>query len=207
MAILRAHILIVEDHSLYRDALARVLVGPNSAARCSGAATASQALGMLAQHFDIDLVIADLRLQHGSGMELLQTVGKRWPAVACVLLSGSEDLSLPARSRELGFMGFVPKAMEPLEIAVVIGRILSGETWFPAPENDSHTNGALTPRQTHVLACVAAVQANKHIARTLGVSERTVKYHLEEVYARLAVSNRAEAVARALERGLLNAHR
>ena len=200
---LHAHILIVEDHPIYRDALARMLSAPIGAARCSAASTEDDALALLNQHSDIDLVIADQVLMRGNGLSLLDKVGKRWPTVARVLLSGSHDASLPGQARNLGLMAFLPKTLEPVEIAGVIGQVLAGEVWYPAEDGEPDTP-RLTPRQASVLQAVASGQANKHIARSLGVSESTVKFHLEEAFARLAVSSRAEAVARALQLGLIS---
>jgi DNA-binding NarL/FixJ family response regulator len=205
---MHAHILIVEDHPLYRDALARVLAlhpTPGAAARrCTSVATADEALTVLAGQLDIDVVIADWRLQQGDGLDLLCTVGQRWPTVARVLLSGAQESSLSARARRLGLMAYIPKALEPAEIAQVIERVLTGEYWFPV---DAAVEPVLTPRQARVLTCVAEGQPNKDIARSLGISERTIKFHLEQAYLRLAVTNRAQAVASALERGLISVAR
>lgn len=198
-----AHILIVEDHPLFRDALVRVL-GSGAAAgahHCVGAASAEEALAVLAGRAEIDLVIADWKLPRGDGLTLLDAVGKRWPTVARILLSGAQDASLAARARRHGLMAYVPKSLEPREIAHVVERVLAGEHWFPASSSDEAT---LTPRQARILTCVARGQPTRDIARVLGISERTIKYHLEEAYLRLAVSNRAQAVASALERGLIS---
>jgi DNA-binding NarL/FixJ family response regulator len=203
---MHAHILIVEDHPLFRDALAHVLgSGPTAGAqRCVGVGAPDEALAVLSGHSRIDLVIADWKLPHGDGLDLLQTIGQRWPTVARVLLSGAQDASLAARARRLGLMAYVPKTLEPTDIARVIERVLSGEYWFPT---DAADEPALTPRQTRILTCVAQGQATRDIARALGISERTIKYHLEEAYLRLAVTNRAQAVASALERVLISVGR
>lgn len=201
-----AHLLIVEDHPLFRDALVGVLSAgaATGGRRCVAVGTAEQALAVLAGHADIDLVIADWKLPRGDGLGLLGTVGQRWPTVARVLLSGAPDASLATRARRLGLMAYVPKSLEPTEIAGIIERVLTGEYWFPA---DAEKEATLTPRQTRILTCIAQGQPNKDIARSLGVSERTIKYHLEEAYLRLAVANRAQAVASALERGLIDVAR
>jgi DNA-binding NarL/FixJ family response regulator len=200
---MHAHILIVEDHPLFRDALLRVLgsgAAPG-AAHCTGVGSAEQALAVLSGHAEIDLVIADWKLPRGDGLALLEAVGQRWPTVARVLLSGAQDASLAARARRLGAMAYLPKSLEPAEMARIIERVLSGEYWFPV---DATNEPALTPRQARILTCVAMGQATRDIARALGISERTIKYHLEEAYLRLAVANRAQAVASALERGLIS---
>ncbi len=82
--------------------------------------------------------------------------------------------------------------------------MLDGEPWFPADDQAAgQPRGVLTERQAKVLACVAAGQSNKQVARSLGISERTIKYHLEGIFLRLEVANRAEAVMTALAKGLI----
>ena len=204
MSTAQAHVLIVEDHPLYRDALSQVLSGVGGRLRCSHAASADQALALLARLDDVDLVVSDYRLQQDNGLTLLDTVGRRWPTVVRVLMSGSEDAGLAERARQQGLAGFLPKTLEPRRMAEAIDTVLAGELWFPEPPAGQGSDAdGLTAQQLRVLAAVAGGQANKAVARGLGLSERTVKYHLEEAYRRLDASNRAEAVATALARGLI----
>jgi DNA-binding NarL/FixJ family response regulator len=203
------HVLIVEDHPLYRDALTSVLGALTLDAGChlqfSTAASQAEALALLQAHPDIDLVVSDHTLQQGSGLDLLQAVGQRWPTVVRVLMSGTSDAAVCASARRLGLMGYVPKALEPSAFVTAIETVLSGEPWFPADDSSSSGTGRglLTERQAGVLSCVAAGQSNKQVARSLGISERTIKYHLEGIFIRLEVANRAEAVVTALAKGLI----
>jgi DNA-binding NarL/FixJ family response regulator len=131
-------------------------------------------------------------------------VGQRWPTVVRVLMSGTSDAQVCASARRLGLMGYIPKALEPAAFMAAIHCVLGGEPWFPADASAAdQTRGPLTDRQASVLACVAAGQSNKQVARSLGISERTIKYHLEGIYLRLEVANRAEAVVSALAKGLI----
>lgn len=205
---MRFHVLIVEDHPLYRDALTSVLSGmrlqAGSHLHFSAAASQAEALALLQAHADIDLVVSDHSLQQGSGLDLLQVVGQRWPTVVRVLMSGTSDPAVCTSARRLGLMGYVPKALEPAAFIAAINSVLGGEPWFPADESaNGNARGLLTERQAKVLACVAAGQSNKQVARSLGISERTIKYHLEGIYLRLEVANRAEAVVTALAKGLI----
>ncbi len=194
-----ARVLIVEDHPLYRDGLLGLLQRHAPALQCRVADRGDAALATLQAHPDIDLVIADHHLPGAlDGLALLDRVGQLWPTAARVLASGSDDPALPAQARRLGLMGFLPKALEPAQWIAALARILDGEPWFPAAASAAP---GLTPRQTLILERVAAGQGNKAIAREIGVTERTVKYHLTEVFARLDATSRAEAVARAAARG------
>ncbi len=194
-----ARVLIVEDHPLYRDGLLAMLQRSAPLLQCRLADCADAALLQMRAHLDIDLVLCDLRLPGAmDGLALLARVGQEFPTAARVLVSGSEDPQLPLLARRAGLMGYLPKAMEPQRWVQALACILAGEPWFPAgpaPEPGP------TERQALILQRLAAGWGNKEIARELGITERTVKYHLGEVYARLQAANRAEAVARAGARG------
>lgn len=199
-----ACLLIVEDHPLYREGVLALLQRHAPALRCRTAASADEALAMLQRQTDIDLVLADQHLPGAlDGLALLQAVGRQWPTVARVLTSGSEDAALAGHARRAGLMGYLPKALDPVPWLAALATILSGEPYFPSPPAGDAAGAAppLTPRQADILERVAAGQASKAIAAELDVTERTVKYHLAEVFARLDATTRAEAVARAGARG------
>lgn len=198
-----ARLLIVEDHPLYRDGLLALLQRRAPQLQCRTADTGADALRQLRSSADIDLVLADLRLPGTpDGLSLLARVGEEFPTVARVLVSGSDDPHLPAVARRAGLMGYLPKALDPVLWEWALARILSGEPWFPRDGSAAVEPGP-TGRQALILARLAEGRTNKAIAGELGITERTVKYHLTEIYGRLGVANRAEAVARASTRGWL----
>lgn len=197
-----ARLLIVEDHPLYRDGLLALLQRRAPQLQCRTADSAADALRQLHVHGEVDLVLADLRLPgEMDGLALLAQIGVQFPTVARVLVSGSDESNLVALARRAGLMGFLPKSMEPALWELALARILSGEPWFPREPLPAETGP--TERQSVIVARLAAGWSNKAIARELGITERTVKYHLAEIYARLGAANRAEAVARASVRGWL----
>lgn len=198
-----ASLLIVDDHPLYGDGLVHLLARGAPQVRCEIARDAAQALDRVRRSDAIDLVIADQRLPGAlDGLALLAEVARLRPTAARVLMSGQDDPRLPREARRQGLMGFLPKALDADLWLSALQSILDGEPWFAdARPTDAP---ALTSRQAAILSRVASGCANKAIARELGVSERTVKYHLAEAYARLGVSGRAEAVARAAAMGWLD---
>ncbi len=198
-----ADVLIVDDHPLYRDGVLQMLARRAPNFICRVASDAGQALAALQPPGGCDLVIADQRLPGElNGMALLARVGVLYPTAGRVLVSGSDDPRLPALARQEGVMGFLPKVLEPDLWIQALAQILAGEPWFPL----THQRPArgLTRRQASILERIATGQTNKIIARDLGVTERTIKYHLSEIFARSQATSRAEAVARALALGWIN---
>lgn len=196
-----ARLLLVEDHPLYRDGLLAMLHRHAAALRCESVERADAALARLRRQPEIDLVLADFHLPGAmDGMALLEQVGREFPTAARVLVSGSDDPHLAAHARRAGCLGYIPKALEPQPWLAALGRILGGEPWFPAATATTVAPG-ITPRQALILERCASGHASRDIAAELGIAERTVKYHLQETYARLDASSRAEAVARAVARG------
>jgi DNA-binding NarL/FixJ family response regulator len=194
-----ARLLIVEDHPLYRDGVLGLLQRHAPQLQCRVAENADIALALLRAHPETDLVLCDLHLPGAmDGLALLDEVGRLCPTAARVLVSGSDDPHLPQHARRAGLMGYLPKALEPALWLGALGRILEGDPWFPA---GASAEPGLTPRQVGIVERLAGGAGNKDIARELGITERTVKYHLAEIYGRLAAGNRAEAVARARARG------
>ena len=197
-----AQVLIVEDHPLYSDGLVHLLARHAPQLQCQVAADAAQALDLLSHSASMDLLLVDHCLPGTmDGLGLLERVGQLYPTAGRVLMSGLDDPQLAAQARRLGAMGFLPKTLPPPQWLAALETVLAGEPWF-APPMAGPVSG-LTPRQVMILQRIAQGCTNKLIARELAISERTIKYHLTEVFSRLNASSRAEAVARATALGWL----
>jgi DNA-binding NarL/FixJ family response regulator len=195
------HLLLVEDHPLYRDGLISLLESRSTQFTCHTARTAADALELLTSSRNIELVISDQILPGDvDGLALLQTVGAQYPGIARVLMSGANHAHLSHLARRHGLMGYVSKSLEPNAWLKALNSILQGDTFF----SDSDATGtALTDRQTAVLQLAANGLGNRDIGFQLGLSERNVKYHLREAFARLSASSRTEAVTRAAAMGFI----
>lgn len=196
----RTRLLIVDDHPLYRNGFQDAIARTQLIDEIRTANTCAEALRQLESGIDFDLLICDWRLPDGDGLEFLRTVAQEHPTTARVLMSGTDDPRLPERCIEESLMGFLPKSLDASEIAGVMTRLLSGENWFPARGATPHM---LSVRQTQILEGIAEGKTNKHLARELGISERTVKHHLTAIFERLGTTRRAEAVSCAVEQGLI----
>lgn len=194
-------LLVIDDHPLVRGALVDFL-DSQPGWRVEGVADGQRARERCSCGKRFDLLLADYRLPGEDGLSLLTELRLLQAHAATALLSGADDARLAQRARAEGLDGYLSKSQEPAEWLVAITRILGGGRSFPAAA--SAPDLSLTLRQLQVLQGVCEGQSNKHIARELGVGERTVKDHLALVYARLQVSTRAEAVARAAALGLIS---
>ena len=194
-------LLVIDDHPLVREALVALLES-QPGWQAEGVADAPRARERCASGKRFDALLADYRLPQEDGLSLLADLRLMQPQALAVLLSGADDARLVQRARLEGLDGFLSKSLEPRDWLETMRRILAGERCFPVSEVPYEAT--LTERQLQVLQRVCEGQSNKQIARDLGLSERTVKDHLTLVFARLSVSTRAEAVARAAALGLLS---
>jgi DNA-binding NarL/FixJ family response regulator len=190
--------LVIDDHPLYRDALVDALQRQRDLLVVRGVASAQEARDVACREGPFVLVVADQQLPDGQGLDLLGEA--RWGGSARVLMSGSNEPALVLRAQRLGLCAFLPKTLSPQRMLDVLGRVMDGDRWF---EHDGVVAPTLTERQLAVLKRAAQGQSNRAIGEALGVSERTVKDHMTLIFQRLDVANRAQAVARGAELGLL----
>ncbi len=208
-------ILVVDDHVLIREALRAVLAQFAAKATVLEACDGGEATRLVAQHSDLDLVLLDLSLPDRDGFSLLAELHGRHPAISIVALSASHDRSDVSRALALGAHGFIPKRTRPGIILSALQLIFSGGVYVPPESLDGEKRSAqppaksvaalprnLTRRQLDVLAHMMQGRSNKSIARTLRLSEPTVKNHVTAILKALKASNRTEAVIAADKIGL-----
>lgn len=199
-------ILIVEDHSLYRDGIRQLFqqMGEEEVELLE-AATCHEALSVVARHPDLDLVLCDIKLPDADGLEAMQRFLDTQPTLPMIILSASEDLAVMTTALERGAMGYIPKSTSAAVVLSVIKLVLSGGVYVP-PEmlqkhalqgRDGDVAPVLTDRQREVLDLLIQGQSNKEIGNTLGLSLPTVKAHVSAIFKALNVKNRTQAVVTA----------
>jgi DNA-binding NarL/FixJ family response regulator len=143
-----------------------------------------------------DVVLLDAETPGVDGLELLDQLRKRRPELKVVMLSADEDAAISAEAFRRGASAILGKAIDPADVAPLIGRVAEGH---PLALNLAEAGSAtgqpavLTEREREILDQVAAGRSNKQIARHLSLSERTIKSYLTRVYRKLEVKGRAEA--------------
>jgi DNA-binding NarL/FixJ family response regulator len=210
------HILLVDDHALFRSGLKFLLQQLDTGLVLDEAGNCAQALERAAAQ-RYDLVLLDLNMPGVSRLDALAALREAVPDSPVVVLSGEADPAVVKGAIERGAMGFIPKSATPellieaLRLVLAHGvylplEVLASAPAAPAPAPAASEGGAapggLTPRQLEVLRYVIQGKPNKVIARELNLSEGTVKTHLSSVLRAFGARNRTEAVFAAAKQGL-----
>lgn len=200
-------VALVDDHPIVLDGIALNLEDAGDIEIVARCATADEALAAIARTRP-DVVVLDLELPDRNGIEALAAVkrGDAPPRVVVFTAYGGKERIAGALER--GADSYVLKGTASDELLEAIRAVARGEQYLPrtiASELVGALRGRerLTPREREILKLLAGGLANREIAQRLGISERTVKFHVSEILARLEASNRAHAVAVAQELGLL----
>jgi DNA-binding NarL/FixJ family response regulator len=216
-------VLIVDDHHLIREGmrpLLQRLAASGESVEVLEAATFSAALGHVAAHPDLDLVLLDLHLPDAQGTTSVTELVTRNRGLPVVVVSGEDDPALMREVLQHGALGYVPKSSSPDVVLHALRLVLSGATYVPreamaaAPASAGASGVAspiparvttrlgITPRQADVLALLLAGKSNKAICRELDLAEGTVKSHVAAVFKALNVSTRVQAVIAAAKLGI-----
>lgn len=206
-------ILIADDHALFRDGLAMRLEEINPDIILHQAPTFSQALKILDKEADINMIIADLDMPDMKWEDGIEQLKKKSPDSSLIVISASEDIRNIRKILATGIKGYIPKRSDPKIMHNALKLILEGGTYIPPAliENSAeHNTGGyrsngktLTNRQSQVLDLIAQGKSNKQIAYEMGVSEATVKLHINALLRSLKVNNRTQAVVTAQKMGII----
>jgi DNA-binding NarL/FixJ family response regulator len=202
-------VVLADDHELVLEGLKAMLEAERDI-EVVGTATSGEALLDLVRRTKPDVAVLDLELGAMSGLQCLQRIrGEKLPVRVLVLTAYNDGASIRA-ALEGGADGFALKTEPPQQTVSSVRQVVRGQLVFPSAakrwllgRNAPSDPEKLTEREQSVLALVAEGVTNAEIARQLRVSENTVKFHLQNLYLKLGVSNRTEAAAHYLrERAL-----
>ncbi len=202
-------VLIVDDHPVFRQGL-ESLVGTQEDMRVVGAVdNASEALTRAASE-PPDLILLDLRLADTNGLAILTEIQLLPKPPKVLIVSSHEGDAMVSRAFKAGAGGYVSKNAPGSELLSAIRKVHCG---IRALSKDISLNVAasvglptLTPREIEIIEQVSAGMSNKEVAAHLGLSEKTVKNHLNSVFVKLDASDRTQAVMLAIERGIIGPH-
>lgn len=201
-------VILADDHVMIRDGLRPFVEKLDQNVTVLDAGSFAEVLAHLERGEPVELVILDLKMPGMNGFQGLTAVKQGYPQSKCVILSAVADRDHVLESIRLGADGFIPKSLSGAAMVSALQLILSGERFIPAMLVDytsRHTNSAmeklpeeliarLTPRERDILRLLREGLPNKVIASRLDVSEVTVKSHLGNVFRKLQVQNRLQAM-------------
>ena len=201
------HVLLVDDHIVLRDALVLLLTQrfPHASFRC--ASTLAQARDVLVSHIP-DLLLIDLSLPDSQGLEALLVLHELAPQARAVVVSADDRSETIYAALDAGAAGFLHKATDSVEFVEALQSVMEGHVALPSsfverPAAVSASDAlGLSPRQWEVLKLVLQGKPNKLICRDLDLSASTVKTHLSEIYQRLGVRSRTQAIVEVVRRGI-----
>jgi DNA-binding NarL/FixJ family response regulator len=199
------HILIADDHPLFRGAMKQAVSSAVSHAVISEAGSFEETNHILAQGGNVDLILLDLNMPGMQGFSGLTFLRATYPQAPVLVVSGTEDHQVIRRCLGFGALGFLPKTQGIEAMRDAITTVLSGGTWAPQdfdinqPINQEESRliqrlTSLTPQQVRVLMMLSEGMLNKQIAFELSVSEATVKAHVSAILTKLDVDSRTQAV-------------
>lgn len=208
-------VLITDEQALFRDGLSLRLkqIKPNiSILQTSSLAEMQKTLS---ENPDIDIILLDIDLAELSAAEIIGKIKTMAPNAKIVAISTSEETKNIKKILSFGVKGYIPKRSDINILSGALKLILDGGTYLPPVllennlnindenKNTSFLKKNLTNRQSQVLDLIAQGKSNKQIAYDMGVSEATVKLHINALLRSLKVNNRTQAVITAQKLGLI----
>jgi DNA-binding NarL/FixJ family response regulator len=209
-------VLVIEDHRLFAD-LMRWTVERLGMSVVGMAASEPEALAM-ADAERPDMVLVDIGLPGADGLVVGREIHRRLPAAKVVAVTALDDPATARKAMAMGFRGYLSKDLPALQFAASIQAIVEGRAIFPrlgvSPTRRTRTNGGspggprhLTRREREVLLLLTDGLRGTEIATRLSISPRTVRTYVQSILHKLQVHSRLEAVAVALETGLVDGMR
>jgi DNA-binding NarL/FixJ family response regulator len=206
-------VLVVDDHLLSRKGIISILQR-HSMFEIVGEATNGQEAIEKAKELMPDLILMDIRMPEGNGLEATRRIKEEMPYVKIVILSVSDDVQDFFEAIKSGAQGYLLKNMEPDHWLDYIISIVQGEAPISRPlankilqefslQKDDMSGSNLSERETELLHLVAEGLSNKEIGEKLHISESTVKNHLRNILAKLHLKNRMQLIAYAYKNGLI----
>ena len=204
-------VLVVDDHPVVREGLVSVLEDQPEIEVVGSLGSAEQAVAQIGR-LRPDIVLLDLELPGMDGVAAIPRLLAAHPAGGVIVFTAYDTEERVLGALRAGARGYLLKGASGQEIAEAIRAVQAGgshlaprvaSTVLAQVQGVGHTGPSLTPREQEVLRLVADGLPSKQIARGLGITERTVKFHVASLMRKLDAENRAQMVAIAAHRGLL----
>jgi two-component system nitrate/nitrite response regulator NarL len=208
----RVTVLVADDHPLYREGVVRALLASGQVEIVGEAGDGRAALAQIQEHRP-DVALLDYKLPELDGVAVTNAVIRERLPTRVLLVSAFNDSGIAYKALETGAAGFVSKEARREQITDAVLACARGESVVPPDVaaglvseirlRKQRDSPALTPREQEILHLIAAGKSLPEIAKELYLGLTTVKTHVQHLYEKLGVSDRAAAVATAMRRGLI----
>jgi DNA-binding NarL/FixJ family response regulator len=204
---IRIRVFCVDDHPLLREGIATLINNQPDMAVVGQASTGSEAIQGFRAH-QPDIALMDIRLPDMSGIDAMIAIRTEFPDARVIMLTTSEGDVEIQRALEAGARGYMLKSMPPKDLVDAVRQVHAGKKRIPpaiaAHLADHYSDETITAREIEVLQHIAGGNRNRDIAEKLFISEETVKVHIKHIMEKLGASDRTQAVAIAIRRGIIH---
>ncbi len=202
----RIRVFSVDDHPLLQEGLAAIINNQPDMVLIAQASSAQEGIQLFRKHKP-DVTLMDLRLPDKSGIDAMIAIRAEFPEARIIMLTTFEGDVEIQRALEAGARGYMLKSMPPKDLVEVIRQVHAGKKRIPpqlAAQLAEHMSDEdLTVREIEVLSQIAGGNRNRDIAEKLFITEETVKVHIKHIMEKLGASDRTQAVAIGLRRGII----
>ena len=202
----KIRVFSVDDHPLLREGISALISNQPDMELIAEASSGTESIQQYRVHHP-DVTLMDLRLPDMSGIEAMIAIRSEFPDARIIMLTTFEGDIEIQRALQAGARGYLLKSTPPKELMDVIRQVHNGKKRIPpeiAAQLAEHlSDEALTGREVEVLQRVAGGNRNRDIAKELFISEETVKVHIKHIMEKLGASDRTQAVAIGLRRGII----
>ncbi len=206
------NVMLVDDHTLVRQGLGKLLSMEPDIKLVSGASNAQQALKRI-KETNPDVVLMDIKMPGSNGIEVTQIIRKLYPDIIVIILTMYVDEDLITQAIQAGAAAYLLKSASQEELVEAIRMVQKGQMILPQQvaisvmhqvENRSKGgSNRLSQREEEILRCLCNGLSNREIATNLHISEATVKSHLHRIYYKLGVRDRTQAISQVLGKNVL----
>jgi len=207
-------VLLADDQTLFREGLKDLLEDEKGIKVVGEAKTGPEAIDMV-RRLKPDVVLMDIKIPEIDGISATKIIREKFPQTNVIVLSSYEDEAHITEAVSAGANGYLSKMLPASELVNALKTFTSESVMIPQPIMSKLISGlrqgvskespeALTNTEMKVMTLLGRGKSNKEIAKELNCSVKTIKNHLNNVFNKLGVTNRTEAVVKAIEKGLIS---
>ena len=208
-------VMLVDDHALIREGIKKLLEFDGSVEVIEQASDGFECLEKL-KTARPDILLLDINMPKMNGIEVLEALKAKKDPVKVLILTVHSEVEYLVKAVDIGANGYILKDSGSVELKQAIMDIINNDSYIqpsliPALNSrlinrdmDKEKLKSLTKREVEILAQVASGMFNKEIANNLGISERTVKNHISNIFKKIDVSDRTQAAVFAIRNNIIN---